>query len=370
MKKIPLIAFLFILGLQVAHCQKREKETMLDRIVHIEHGIYDTVPYLPRLCDSTASAKQYINIGDTKIYVETEGEGVPIVLINGGPGGTHHYFHPWFSALKKDHKIIYYDQRGTGQSDFKPEDGYTFKQAMEDLEAIRKQMAISKWIVCGYSYGGGLAQYYTLAYPENVSGMVLISALPVFEDKGFKSTQQKYISKTEKEMMRKVIDSAKAAKRRDEFNMSVFLYNLELNGDWKRQSFYKPTKEETIRSALYEWVNDDNFNSVVNNSMKAYNFRGKFDNCPIPTLIYEAKHDLTWGDKKAAIFKANHPNSEYVFFKNSGHGIFKDEPEKFMKQLLQFTKGLKPIPKESIEQWKANRPEFLKKTVVKDENPE
>ena len=43
-----------------------------------------------------------------------------LVLIHGGPGGTHHYFHPWFSRAAGFARIIYYDQRGCGLSEFAP----------------------------------------------------------------------------------------------------------------------------------------------------------------------------------------------------------------------------------------------------------
>ena len=150
------------------------RETVQDRRVHIEDSIHYSVPSLPMLCDELDYSSQYEDIGECKLHVEIKGEGIPIVLINGGPGGTHHTFHPWFSELEKKHRVIYYDQRGTGQSDFEAGDGYSFTQAVEDLDELRKELGIEKWIVCGFSYGGGLAQYYTSTYADKVLGMVLI----------------------------------------------------------------------------------------------------------------------------------------------------------------------------------------------------
>jgi proline iminopeptidase len=78
-------------------------------------------------------------------------------------------------------RIIYYDQRGCGLSDYKPGKGYSIEQAVGDLENLRKALRVKKWIVLGHSYGGLLAQYYTVKYPENVAGLVLVgSQLPTF----------------------------------------------------------------------------------------------------------------------------------------------------------------------------------------------
>ncbi|PQJ79866.1 alpha/beta fold hydrolase [Polaribacter porphyrae] len=358
-RKLKILIYLTI-PFQVLLSQNLKKETVLDNVIYIEDSIYNSIPSLPRLCDNITSLnKSHVDIGGTKLYTEIEGEGIPIILINGGPGGTHHYFHPWFSKLKERHKIIYYDQRGTGLSDFNPESGYTIKQAVEDLERLRIKLKISKWIVFGYSYGGALAQYYAIKYPENILALLLCSSHPVFKSEKFKSQQQKYISTQEKERMDAITQKALEDKRNGKLNVQAYLYNVALNGDWKRQNFYKPTKEEMIRSVLYEWTNDRSFNRDVSKSMRHLDFRGAFKNCPIPTLIFEGKQDLTWGDKKPEVFKANHPNAKYAYFKNSGHKIFKDEPKKFNRTLLNFTRKNKASTAKSIKKWKETTNKYI-----------
>lgn len=326
-----------------------QHETVLQERIHIEDSIHYSVPGISRLCDQTKTLKNHIDIGDCALFVEIEGEGVPLVLINGGPGGTHHYFHPWFSQIRESHKIIYYDQRGTGLSDFKAGSGYSFRQAVDDLEKLRVQLGISQWIICGFSYGGGLAQFYTAAYPENVLGLVLISSLPIFESDHFVSDQERHLSGPEKEMQSRL--------RKEYVNgnlkMDAFLYNLALNGDWKRQNYYKPEREEMVRSALYEWVNDTDFNTVMSADYNRYNLQGVFDYCPIPTIIFEGKNDLTWGSKKALVFKENHPNAKFILFENAAHKIFKDVPEEFYSFLQEFTISLMPLSADMIRHWKA-----------------
>jgi pimeloyl-ACP methyl ester carboxylesterase len=241
---------LLMAAFHYANCQRQAigPETVLDGVIHIEDSIRHEVPKRPRLCDSADSVKEEVDIGGCSLFVEQQGEGIAMVLINGGPGGTHHYFHPWFSEISNTHRLIYYDQRGTGLSDFNPQEGYSFMQAVEDLEKLRRKLNISQWVVCGFSYGGGLAQMYTASYPEHVLGMVLISSLPLFESEQIASEQDKYLSDPEKRrknaLIREYLDG--------NLSMEAFLYNLKLNGDWKRQYYFKPTEEEMIRAALYE----------------------------------------------------------------------------------------------------------------------
>lgn len=98
--------------------QEGSRESILDRKISIEDSIYFHIDSLPPLCEELNMNAQYIDIGDCRLYCETEGEGMPLVLINGGPGGTHHCFHPWFGRTTGYSQVIYYDQRGCGQSDY------------------------------------------------------------------------------------------------------------------------------------------------------------------------------------------------------------------------------------------------------------
>lgn len=324
------------------------RESVLDRVVHLEDSLSHAVPPLPRLCDLTDSQKRRVDIGGCELFVETEGAGIPLVLINGGPGGTHHYFHPWFSRLKKTCRVVYYDQRGTGQSDFAPgPEGYSFRQAAEDLEKLREELGLSQWFVCGFSYGGGLAQYYAALFPHRVRGLILISALPLFESDHFIDAQEKYLAPAELERRQELVREYRAG----HLTREAFLYNLALNGDWKRQHFYRPTPEEMIRSALYEWVNDRSFNETISSDIERYNLRGAFDACPIPTLVAEGRVDLTWGPEKAQILKDNHPKARFLRYDRAGHSLYQDVPTAFFSDLEGFLKSAKPVSARQIRKW-------------------
>jgi len=319
------------------------RESILDRIVHIEKDLKTEIPSVPRLCDSLTVKKDKINIGDCELYVEEEGQGMPLVLINGGPGGTHHYFHPWFSRVKDYARVIYYDQRGCGLSDYQPgKDGYSVDQAVGDLEGIRKALGIDRWVVLGYSYGGFLAQYYATKHPESMAGLILLGASPGMWVQMKPTRQYDFLSKEERARIREIPNQAKALGQEQKWEPKKILflqvYNAHLNGDWKRQHFYRPSPEKLAQGALYEWTYDliNNFRSGINNSMDKIDLTGAFGKCPIPTLILEGKWDLTWNTDKPEIIANNHPGAKLVLFENAGHGIYDEETEAFFSVLKDF----------------------------------
>jgi hypothetical protein len=147
LKNRKIWALLVVLLILVFSCAKEEPaafeeprftETILDKKEHIEPTLILEVPSAPRWCGRLDLKLHRVSVGDGEctLYVEEEGRGTPLILINGGPGGTHHYFHPWFSRARKWARVIYYDQRGTGLSDFVPGKGYSVEQAGPECRQV------------------------------------------------------------------------------------------------------------------------------------------------------------------------------------------------------------------------------------------
>ncbi|KKQ32826.1 MAG: hypothetical protein US49_C0005G0045 [candidate division TM6 bacterium GW2011_GWF2_37_49] len=196
-------------------------------------------------------------------------------MINGGPGGSHHVFHPYFSEAAKFAQVIYYDQRGTGQSSADDSGKtYTIKQAVEDLDQLRARLGLDKWFVLGWSYGGFLAQCYALTYPEHVLGLMLIAS-----DDGLTNVEMKpgrdqmFISDGERTTINKIYADEEDGK----IGLMQTNFNKDICGDWKRQHFYKPTPEEFARTALYEWNPAPGFHNLMNQEYFKISLDGKFD---------------------------------------------------------------------------------------------
>ncbi len=353
------------IGNQARPCPK-EKESVLDRKIHIEEKLVTEIPAVVRWCDRIALLKRRIDVGGCELYVEEEGRGLPLVLINGGPGGTHHGFHPWFSRAKGFARVIYYDQRGCGLSDWKPGRGYSVEQAVGDLENLRQSLGISRWVILGYSYGGFLAQYYAIHFPENVAGLVLVSAMPGMQIEMKPSREMDYLSKEEIARLQSVREEVNAIRRENKIAkdkaLELLLFNNTLNGYWKRQDFFRPSLDRAAQKALYEFKNDEDFNKIMSESAVQVDLRGAFENCPIPTLITEGTWDLTWNTDKPGVLLGNHPGARLVTFECSGHNIYEDETEKFFELLDSFIEHLPALPadqliryKDTVTNWRKSR---------------
>ena len=110
-----------------------------------------------------------------RIYVEESGNphGIPVVFLHGGPGkGCNERHRRYFNPAH--YRIVIFDQRGAARS---TPAGCTSSNSTQDLiadmERIRTELQIEKWLVYGGSWGAALGLLYTQQYPERVTGLIL-----------------------------------------------------------------------------------------------------------------------------------------------------------------------------------------------------
>ncbi len=113
------------------------------------------------------------------IYYQTFGDGPPVLIINGGPGLDS----AGFEALAKTiavqgYQSILFDQRGTGHSRLNPVNADTIQLALmvQDIELLRQQLRIDKWVVLGHSFGGMLGAAYAAKYPQHIEKLIFSSS--------------------------------------------------------------------------------------------------------------------------------------------------------------------------------------------------
>jgi proline iminopeptidase len=113
--------------------------------------------------------------GGHNIYFEECGnpDGKPAVFLHGGPGGggdanARRFFDP------SRYRIVVFDQRGAGRS--RPHaslaDNTTW-HLVSDIEHLRGELGIERWLVFGGSWGSTLALAYAERHPDRVSELVL-----------------------------------------------------------------------------------------------------------------------------------------------------------------------------------------------------
>ncbi|WP_139692766.1 alpha/beta fold hydrolase [Sporolactobacillus terrae] len=112
------------------------------------------------------------------LFYEKIGKGRPIVFLH--PPLMGHVAFRYQKALADRAQLIFYDQRGHGQSGYQasPSLGQVFTDHAEDLRALIEQLRLSKPLLVGYSSGGLIALTYALRHSENIGGILLAGGFP------------------------------------------------------------------------------------------------------------------------------------------------------------------------------------------------
>jgi triacylglycerol esterase/lipase EstA (alpha/beta hydrolase family) len=66
-------------------------------------------PITDGFVDVNGSSQGYVDAEGMLIYYTAVGKGEPLVIVHGGPGGSHDYFLPYLLPLARLNKLVFID---------------------------------------------------------------------------------------------------------------------------------------------------------------------------------------------------------------------------------------------------------------------
>ena len=115
-----------------------------------------------------------------RIAYALSGEGRPLVkAANWLTHLDHEWTSPiwshWIEGLSSRHRLVRYDERGCGLSDWDVDD-FSFDAWVEDLELVVDSVGLESFPLLGLSQGGAVAIAYAVRHPTRVTRLVLVGA--------------------------------------------------------------------------------------------------------------------------------------------------------------------------------------------------
>lgn len=275
-------------------------------------------------CNYPRTRKGFVSTADTSFWVEEEGEEnecTPLVLIHGGPGVDHRYFHPSFSVVADAQRLIYYDLRAHGMSpESMPARPHGVLHDADDLEALRLATGLEQINLFGHSYGGHVALAYASRYPQNVRKIILCST-PLGE------TDDEIDRRIESAPITRLMEEAGSEEEYDKLYYEFY--------------YHKPPSDDVIR---YNKLSMEVYNIEKNKVLlKSYesdktslDFKIIFAALELPVLVIAGEHDLIVNVEAIEEVLADSKNVEYQIYGESGHDPFVDEQERFAKDVNRF----------------------------------
>jgi len=118
--------------------------------------------------------------GQTLYYEDSGGSGPPVILSHGFLM-DHEMFEPQVAVLRDTHRVITWDERGFGSTEYDGEP-FTYWDSAADCLGLLDHLGIDSAVLGGMSQGGFLSLRAALSAPERVRALILLDSQAGVDD--------------------------------------------------------------------------------------------------------------------------------------------------------------------------------------------
>lgn len=251
---------------------------------------------------------------NVRVFAQDWGSGKSIVLIHGFPF-THRIFEYQMAMLaQKGYRTVGIDLRGFGQSD-KPWNGCDYDTWVSDIRKVIEALDLRDVTLVGFSMGGAIASHYVATQTNaRVTKLVLLGA----------ATPIAAPNPEDKQLLESLIQAALT-------DSANFAYGFV------KKAFHQPLSDQMLQF-LAEMGTVASLRVLVRalEELRDRNLVSEVSSIQIPTLICHGVHDtvvpIAAGEAQQQLIKG----ATLLRFEESAHGIFFEEKDRLVQELLNF----------------------------------
>ena len=105
-----------------------------------------------------------VRLGDGyHLFVEDlAGDGLPLIVLHGGPGLDHTHLRPWLDPLGEQFRVLYIDERGQGRSERVEPATLTLEVFARDVDLLADALALERFALLGHSFGAIITTWHAI----------------------------------------------------------------------------------------------------------------------------------------------------------------------------------------------------------------
>ena len=255
----------------------------------------------------------------------TVGSGPPLVK---AANWLNHLDHDWESPvwrhmlreLSADHRLVRYDARGNGLSDWDAED-VSFEALVRDLETVVDAVGLERFPLLGISQGCAVSIAYAARHPARVSRLVLLGGYAV----GWHGR-----SAAEIELHRALLTLVKEGWGQDNAAFrQVFTSRFLPDGTAEQMRWFNDLQKNTTSPE----------NAVrIQEALGAIDVRDLLPRIEAPTLVLHCREDAVVPFNLGRVLATSIPGARFVPLEGRNHLILENEPawHKFLAETRRF----------------------------------
>lgn len=283
--------------------------------------------------------------GTVKVWTKRVGNNpdIKVLLVHGGPGGTHELFECFDGYLPAAGiEYIYYDQSGTYYSDPLPDSSlWNIDHYVEEIEQVRQALGLdsSNFFLLGQSAGGIFAMEYALRYQQHLKGLIVSDMMASVPDYN-RYAQEVLGPQLPKDVWREIKEiEAKKDFSNPRYERLLFEYYYTRHllrkplSDWP-ESMLRAFKHLT--SEIYIHMQGHSELGITGNaSLKDWDIKDRIKEIRVPCLFVCGSHD-TMDPEQMEWMSGEAEKGEFLLCPNSGHIVQYDAPDVFFPAIVSF----------------------------------
>ncbi|HEX6701197.1 MAG TPA: alpha/beta fold hydrolase [Gaiellaceae bacterium] len=263
-----------------------------------------------------------------RIFVEEVGEGLPVIVLHGGPGMDHSMFRPWLDPLGDEFRLLYVDERGQGRSDRVDPATLSLDVFARDVDLLADALGLERFALLGHSFGAivatwhatelGTAAAYVISGGGDASEPMMADVHASLEAMG--------------EAGKPIADSWEQEQqvRTDEELIELLRVQMPFHFHGEPPPGYG---EDTVPTP-------DVLRYFARAGYGDFDYRPRLGQVHKPTLVLVGEHDRTTTPRAARALHDGIPGSELVVILDAGHMSFVEDPETYLDAVRGFLRGV------------------------------
>ncbi|WP_341201164.1 proline iminopeptidase-family hydrolase [Planomicrobium okeanokoites] len=274
-----------------------------------------------------------VNGGNVWYRITGKGQGIPLLVLHGGPGSKSSDSDP-LRQLGTDRPVIQYDQLGSGNSD-RPTDNslWTVERFVEELEQVVEALGLEEFHLLGHSWGTMLAASYLFKNPKGVRSVIFSG--PALDAQRWERDQRNLL----KEFPKDIQESIERSEREGTTDSAE--YNEAMTAYYKRhmcrvdpwpEGLVEDMKQMNHQVYNYMWGASE---FTVTGTLKHFDATDRLGEIKIPALFTCGRYDEATPEA-TEYYAGLVPDAEFHVFENSSHMPGIEEPEAYVEVMREW----------------------------------
>ncbi len=273
-----------------------------------------------------------VALNGARLYYDVHGSGPPLIAIHGGLGFDHSSMVGPLEPFEDLNTIVYYDQRGNGLSERVDLETITIAQLAADVDALREHLGFERVGLAGHSYGSFVALEHATTHPQRVSHLMLLGASPG----AFEPTADELAERGDRSWVTPEIEAMLPGR----YTLPASDEEMEALFPTIARSYLRHADPSVLAEELSQTIFDVAAARAGFKALMGWSVVDKLDRIAAPTLVACGRHDLHTTPECSARLASSIPNAELVWFEESAHFPWLDEPEAFDAAVRAWLAGL------------------------------